>query len=112
MPSIPMTCTLRAALLQPIASDDVVAALAEVAVAAPVNGMVEVAGPEKIPLDDLVGAFLRANDDSRQVVSDVHARCFGMELNDRSLTAADGARLGATRFQDWLDRAAPEHRAA
>lgn len=100
------------ALLQPIAADDVVAALAEVALAAPLNGMVEVAGPEKIPLDDLVGAFLRATDDTRQVVSDVHARYFGMDLNDRSLTAGESTRLGATRFQDWLGRAAPEHRAA
>ena len=100
------------ALLQPIASDDVVTALAEVALAAPLNGIVEVAGPEKIPLDDLVGIFLRATDDTREVVSDVHARYFGMELNDRSLTARDGARLAATRFQDWLSRAAPRHRAA
>jgi uncharacterized protein YbjT (DUF2867 family) len=100
------------ALLQPIASDDVVAALADVAVGSPINGMVEVAGPEKIPLDDLVGAFLRATDDSRQVVSDVHARYFGMELNDRSLTAGEGARFGATRFQDWLGRGASEYRAA
>lgn len=92
------------ALLQPIAADDVVAALAEVALAAPLNGMVEVAGPEKIPLDDLVGIFLHATDDTRQVVSDVHARYFGMELNDRSLTAGGGARLGAIHFQDWLKR--------
>jgi uncharacterized protein YbjT (DUF2867 family) len=92
------------ALLQPIASDDVVAALAEVALAAPRNGMVEVAGPKKIPLDDLVGIYLRATDDARQVVSDVHARYFGMELNDRSLTAAGGARLGAIHFLDWLKR--------
>ncbi|MGD9508560.1 MAG: SDR family oxidoreductase [Geminicoccaceae bacterium] len=100
------------ALLQPIASDDVVAALADIAVGSPINGMVEVAGPEKIPLDDLVGAFLRAFEDGRQVVSDVHARYFGIELNDRSLTADDGARRGTTRFQDWLSRAASQYRAA
>ncbi len=52
------------------------------------------AGPEKIPLDELVGRFLRATDDTREVVTDVHARYFGVELNDRSLTAGDGARLG------------------
>ncbi len=90
------------ALLQPIASDDVVAALAEVAVAAPANGTIEVAGPERIPLDALVGSFLRATNDPHEVVSDVHARYFGTELNDRSLTAGAGARLAATRFQDWL----------
>ena len=76
------------------------------------NGTIEVAGPERIPLDELVGSFLRATNDPREVVSDVHARYFGTELNDRSLTAGDGARLGATRFQDWLGRAALEHRAA
>ena len=108
--TVGQTIRVSPALLQPIASDDVVAALAKVAVAAPVNGMVEVAGPEKIPLDELVGTFLRATDDTRQVVSDVHARYFGTELNDRSLTADDGARLGATRFQDWLSRAASQHR--
>ena len=102
------TVRVSPALLQAIASDDVVAALAKIAVAAPVNGMVEVGGPEKIPLDELVGTFLRATGDTRQVVSDVHARYFGTELNDRSLTAADGARLGAIRFQDWLrDSARP-----
>ena len=110
--AVGQTVRVSLALLQPIASDDVVAALADVAVGSPVNGVVEVAGPEKIPLDDLVGAFLRATDDSHQVVSDVHARHFGMELNDRSLTAGEGARLGATRFPDWLSRAAPESRAA
>ena len=94
------------ALLQPIASDDVVAVLATIAVAAPLNGMVEVGGPERIPLDELVGTFLRTSGDSREVVSDVHARYFGTELNDRSLTAADGARLGAIRFQDWLRESA------
>ena len=102
------TVRVSPALLQAIASDDVVAALAKIAVAAPVNGLVEVGGPEKIPLDELVGTFLRATGDTRQVVSDVHARYFGTELNDRSLTAADGARLGAIRFQDWLrDSARP-----
>lgn len=106
------TVRVSPAMLQPIASDDVVAALAEVALAEPLNGVIEVAGPEKIPLDDLVGIFLRATGDTRQVVSDVHARYFGLELNDRSLTAGEGARLGATHFQDWLGRAAPEHRAA
>ena len=98
--------------MQPIASDDVAAALADVAVAAPLNGTVEVAGPERIPLDELVGRFLEATQDPRAVVTDVHARYFDVELNDRTLTADDGARLGATRFQDWLSRAALQHRAA
>ncbi|WP_051328857.1 SDR family oxidoreductase [Geminicoccus roseus] len=100
--TVGQTVRVSPALLQPIASADVVAALAEVALAAPRNGMVEVAGPEKIPLDELVGSFLRAAADPRTVVSDIHARYFGTELDDRSLTAGDSARLGATRFGDWL----------
>lgn len=100
--TVGQTVRVSPAALQPIASDDVAAALADVAVAAPVNGTIEVAGPERIPLDELVGTFLRATDDSREVVADVHARYFGTELNDRYLTAGDGARIAATRYQDWL----------
>jgi uncharacterized protein YbjT (DUF2867 family) len=97
------TARLSPALLQPIFSDDVVAALADVTVGAPVNGTVEVAGPEKISLDELVRQFFSAKRDPRKVVADVHARYFGAELNDQSLTASnDKARLGATRFADWL----------
>jgi uncharacterized protein YbjT (DUF2867 family) len=93
---------LSPALLQPIASDDVAAALAVLAVAPPVNGMVEVAGPEPLPLDKLARQFLAANGDSRQVIADVHARYFGAELNDQSLTPGEHPRLGPTRFEDWL----------
>ncbi len=95
---------LSPALLQPIASDDVVAALAELTVGKPVNGIVEVAGPEKIPLDALARQHLAANGDRRQVIADVHARYFGAELNDQSLTPGDDPRLGTTRFEDWLGR--------
>jgi uncharacterized protein YbjT (DUF2867 family) len=93
---------LSPALLQPIASDDVAAALADLAVAPPVNGMVEVAGPEPLPLDKLARQFLAANGDSRQVIADVHARYFGAAINDRSLTPGEHPRLGPTRFEDWL----------
>jgi uncharacterized protein YbjT (DUF2867 family) len=99
------TIRLSPAFLQPIVSDDVVAALLDVTLAAPVNGIVEVAGPEKISLDDLVRRFLKAKRDPREVVADVHARYFGSELNDQSLTPGEGARIGATRFEDWLSRA-------
>ncbi len=92
--TIGQTVRVSPALLQPIASDDVVGALADIAVAAPVNGTIEVAGPEKIPLDELVGTLLRASNDPREVVSDVHARYFGTELNDRSLTAGPEFALG------------------
>ncbi|MVV49903.1 SDR family oxidoreductase [Pseudomonas sp. PB120] len=92
------------ALIQPIASDDVVAALVDVALAAPVNGMVEVAGPEALPIDELARRFLRATGDKRQVVPDVNARYFGAVLDDQSLTAGKRARLGAIGFEDWLAR--------
>lgn len=104
--TVGQTVRLSPALVQPMAADDVAAALAEVTVGAPVNGTLEVAGPERIPLDELVGRFLKATRDPRVVVTDVHARYFDVELNDRTLTADDGARLGATRFQDWLSRTA------
>lgn len=90
------------ALIQPIASDDVVAALADVVLAAPVNGTVEVAGPEALPIDELVRRFLRGTQDNRKVVADVNARYFGSVLDDQSLTAGKNARLGAIRFEDWL----------
>jgi uncharacterized protein YbjT (DUF2867 family) len=102
------TVRLPPALMQPIASDDVAAALADVAVGRPVNGMVEVAGPEPLPMDALVRRFLRAHQDTRQVVADVHARYFGTELNDQSLTPGDNARLAPTRFEDWLSRSIPQ----
>jgi uncharacterized protein YbjT (DUF2867 family) len=95
---------LSAALIQPIVSDDVAAALAEVTLGAPVNGTIEIAGPERLGLDELVRRFLRAKQDARQVVTDVHARYFGIELNDQSLTPGDNPRIGPTRFDDWLSR--------
>ena len=95
---------LSPAFIQPIVSDDVAAALAEVTLGAPVNGTIEIAGPERLRLDELVRRFLRAKQDARQVVTDVHARYFDIELNDQSLTPGDNARIGPTRFDDWLSR--------
>lgn len=92
------------ALIQPIASDDVVAALADVVLAAPVNGTVEVGGPETMPIDELARRYLRATQDSRKVVPDVNARYFGAVLDDQSLVTGKNARLGAIRFDDWLAR--------
>jgi uncharacterized protein YbjT (DUF2867 family) len=97
---------LSPALVQPIASDDVAAALAEVTLAAPLNGTIEVAGPEACPLDNFARKYLAASGDKRQVIADVDARYFGVALNDRSLTPGDKPRLGAIRFADWLSRAA------
>jgi uncharacterized protein YbjT (DUF2867 family) len=98
------TIRLSPALMQPIAADDVSAVLADLAVGAPVNGIVEVGGPDRFPLDELARKFLAARNDKRQVIADVHARYFGSELNDRSLVANDNARIGSTRFQSWLSR--------
>jgi uncharacterized protein YbjT (DUF2867 family) len=98
------TVRLPPALMQPIVSDDVAAALADVAINAPVNGMIEIAGPEQIRQDELVRRFLSAKQDSRQVVTDVHARYYGVKLNDQSLTPGNNPRIGPTRFEDWLSR--------
>ena len=98
------TVHLSPAHLQPIASDDVADAMADVTLGAPLNGMIEIAGPERIPLDELARRYLRATKDPRQVVADVHARYFGTELNDQSLTPGENPRLGSIRFDDWLSR--------
>ena len=90
------------ALIQPIASDDVAAALTDVTLEAPVNGTLEVAGPEAMPIDELVRRFLRGTQDTRKVVPDVHARYFGALLDDQSLTPGRNPRLGAIHFEDWL----------
>jgi uncharacterized protein YbjT (DUF2867 family) len=98
------TVRLSPALVQPIASDDVAAALTDITVGAPLNGMIEVAGPEKFRLDELVQRFLIANNDTRNVITDIHARYFGIELNDHSLTPGDNPRIGSTNFEQWLGR--------
>jgi uncharacterized protein YbjT (DUF2867 family) len=96
------TVRLSPALMQPIAADDVAAALTDVAVAEPVNGTVEIAGPEPIRMDEFVRGFLSATRDARKVTTDFHALYFGTELNDQSLTPGNNARLGPTHFADWL----------
>src|SRR6188474_1860379 len=96
------TVRLSPALMQPIVSDDVAAALADIAVAEPLNGTVELAGPEPIRMDELVRRFLSANRDARKVTKDVHAGYFGTAVNDQSLTPGDNPRIGPTRFEDWL----------
>ena len=98
------TVRLAPVLIQPQAADDVAAALADVALSPPVNGTVELAGPESFRLDQLVARFLSAKNDPRRVIPDVHARYFGAELDDHSLTPGDNPRLGPTHFADWLSR--------
>jgi uncharacterized protein YbjT (DUF2867 family) len=99
---------LSPALLQPVASDDVAAAVAEVTVGKPVNGIVELGGPEKIPLDAIARKYLATKADRRQVIADVHARYFGTELDDKSLTPGDRPRLGSIRYEDWLTSSASQ----
>ncbi len=89
-------------LFQPMAADDVASAVGKVAMGTPVNGAVEVGGPEKFPLDDLVRQALAAWKDPREVVADPHARYYGVEVSERTLIPDDGAELGQTRFADWL----------
>ena len=96
------TVHLSPALVQPIASDDVAAALADVTVSPPVNGMVEVAGPERISFAELVKRYLVETGDSRKVVADVNARYFGAVLNDQSLTPGANPRMGSKSFEQWL----------
>jgi uncharacterized protein YbjT (DUF2867 family) len=101
------TVRLPPVLFQPEAAGDVAAALADIAVAAPVNGIVELAGPERFRLDELVRRFLRASKDPRHVVTDARAPYYGLEVNDeRALIPGENPRIGATRFADWLARSA------
>jgi uncharacterized protein YbjT (DUF2867 family) len=91
-------------LMQPIVSDDVAAALADVACDEPINGTVEIAGPEQLRQDELVRQFLNATGDARKVVSDPQAHYYGVEVNDQSLVPGYKPRLGSTHFADWLSQ--------
>jgi uncharacterized protein YbjT (DUF2867 family) len=93
-------------LFQPIAADDVAAAVARTAVGEPTRRVVEVAGPDRARFDEFVEKALRAHGDPRAVVPDPSAQCFGAEVTERALVPDDGALLAATRFDDWLRRTA------
>jgi uncharacterized protein YbjT (DUF2867 family) len=90
--------------IQPIASDDVALAVADLSLGAPVNGVVEVAGPDKVRLTDLIQRFLAGTNDPRKVVADTGARYFGALLKDDTLVPDAGARLGAVTLDDWFCR--------
>jgi uncharacterized protein YbjT (DUF2867 family) len=99
------TVRLPPVQFQPMASEDVAKAVGRTAAGTPVNGIVEVAGPEKFRMDELVRQALRARNDPRQVVTDPAAPYFGVyEVDDSTLVPADGAILGDVRFRDWLER--------
>jgi uncharacterized protein YbjT (DUF2867 family) len=89
-------------LFQPMAADDVAAALAEIALGSPMNGTVEIGGPEQVRLDELIRRDLAAREDPREVISDPRGRYYGIAVGERTLVPNDDARLGKTRFEDWL----------
>jgi len=97
------TVRLPPVLIQPMAADDVARAVGKVAVGAPLNGTIEVAGPQQFRFDELIRQGLVARKDPRKVVADPHARYFGAELSERSLVPAGDARLGEIRLQEWLN---------
>jgi uncharacterized protein YbjT (DUF2867 family) len=97
---------LPTALIQPMAADDVASAVGRIATGAPVNGIVEIGGPEKFRLDELGRQYLAANKDSREVVADPKARYYGVDLSERTLLPGDDAQLGKTRFETWLTQSA------
>jgi len=98
------TVRLPPVLMQPIVSDDVATVVAEAALAEPLNGTVELAGPEPIRQDELVRQFLTATGDPRTVITDAKALYYGVAVNDQSLMPGENPRLGRTRFADWLSR--------
>jgi len=100
------TVRIAPVLFQPIAADDVAKAVSRVAVSAPVNGIVEIAGPQQFRFDEFIRLGLRASQDPRVVAADPQARYFGTELGERTLVPGADARLGDIRFEDWLAQSA------
>jgi len=102
------TVRLAPVLIQPMAADDVAGAVGEITVGKPLNGTVEVAGPVQFRLDELIRQGLSEQNDPRKVVADPEARYFGAKLAERTLVPDDNARLGETRFEDWLRQPVPQ----
>ena len=98
------TVRLSTAPMQPLAADDVAAALADVAVGAPLNATVELAGPEALPIAAFVGRFLAARGDKRTVIADPQATYYGAVMGSRGLAPGANPRLGPTRFEEWFRR--------
>ena len=99
---------LSSALIQPMAADDVASAVGRIAVGSPINGVVEVAGPEQFRLDALIRLGLAAKGDPREVISDPEARYFGARLRERTLLPGAKATLASTRFGDWIAQSVPQ----
>jgi uncharacterized protein YbjT (DUF2867 family) len=100
------TVRLASVLIQPMAADDVASGVGRIAIGPPVNGIVEIGGPEQFRLDELVRQDLKARNDQRTVVADSAAGYFGVEVDERTLVPGEGARLGDTRFEVWLSQPA------
>jgi len=103
-PTDGQTVHLPPAFIQPILSEDVADALVDITLGAPVNGIIDLAGPDRFRFEEIIRQFLSATHDSRQVVVDSHARYFGAALNDQ-LVPEGNSLIGSTRFEDWLNRA-------
>lgn len=102
------TVRLPPVLIQPMAAEDVAAAVAGTAVGKPLNGAIEIGGPEALRFDEFVRRGLAARNDPRQVVADPRARYYGAELGERTLVPGDEARLGETTFDAWLSQSTPK----
>jgi uncharacterized protein YbjT (DUF2867 family) len=102
---------LPSALIQPMAADDVASGVGRIAMGSPVNGTVEIGGPEKFRLDELVRRGLAAWKDPRDVVADPHAGYYGVQVSERTLLPADDAQLGETHFDTWLSQPAAKRAA-
>ena len=101
---------VSSAYFQPIASDDVADMMADAALSKPANGVIEIGGPDKVRMSDMVARFLEVTGDARKVTPDAHARYFGAELYDGALVPSAGARLGRIGFDAWFAHApAPRH---
>jgi uncharacterized protein YbjT (DUF2867 family) len=95
---------LSTAPMQPLAADDVAAALADIAICAPLNATVELAGPEAMSIADFVGRYMTASGDKRRVIADPEAPYYGAKMDDRGIAPGANPRLGPTRFEEWFDR--------
>ena len=100
------TVHLPPVLFQPMAADDVAGAMGRIAMSSPVNATVEIGGPEQFSLDEAIRRDLAARQDPREVISDPDARYYGIQVSERTLVPNDDARLGETRFEDWLSQSA------
>ena len=106
------TVRLPSVLMQPIASDDVAAALADIAISKPMDGMIEIAGPEQLRQDELVRQFLSATGGARKVITDANARYYGIAVDDQSLVPGSNPRLGSAHFAEWLSPSTPRRQLA